>query len=242
MPAMSLRSDNDPSSASNGVTPIVAIKGSINAITDKVMQLKAQLKAKIIVPKQLAVQLAVAFIIISIVAGNYSSIYSSTASCIYSNIIYLSGFIKSLCKYFLITITIISATLTATLCTLSLYFSIQSRFKKTYKATKKTARRAMGYEPLHTRIDDLLTAAASNAADASPLSHPTTTPAHLQSSHHYMSLHYSTTLPLPLRHELSKLTDLILRDYVLHWFRPMTVPVLDCTFPNGVNEVRMATA
>ena len=217
MPAMI--SDNDPSSASNA---IVAIKGSINAISDKVMQLKA----KIIAP--------IAFIIIAIVAVNYSSIYS--------NIINLSGFIKSLCKYFLITITIISATLSATLCTLSLYFSIQSRFKKTYKATKKTARRAMGYEPLHTRIDDLLTAAASNAADTSPLSHPTTTPAHLQSSHHYMSLHYSTTLPLPLRHELSKLTDLILRDYVLHWFRPMTVPVLDCTFPNGVNEVRMATA
>ena len=47
-----------------------------------------------------------------------------------------------------------------------------------------------------------------------------------------MTLHYSTTLPRPLRDELSKLNDLILSDFVLHWFRPMTVPVLDATFPN----------
>lgn len=62
-------------------------------------------------------------------------------------------------------------------------------------------------------------------------------PSKLQSSMHYLTRNYSAFLPSELLLEISKLSDLLVRDFVLGWFKPMsTYPDMDCSFPNQITE------
>ncbi|GMH92396.1 hypothetical protein TL16_g12336 [Triparma laevis f. inornata] len=131
----------------------------------------------------------------------------------------LFSFITSSLKYGLYASVITASSLT----TLSIYFSLQSRFRRTARSLKNATLGSASSE-----VDRLLNENERNVKELGS--------AGLVSSHTSFLNNYSY-LPAPLITELSTLTSLIIKDFILHWFKPMSAPVMD---PKFVNEVQGA--